>query len=181
MRSQTSSSPSFCHPPRLHEGVLWVAHNKPTRLDLRAIFDEVEAYAGGDGASCGIGKLCVDGVPARLDIILQQPRFGGSPPFGDLVRDLFHLLAPLTFVNQDDGSGRVARGQDLSSVKRMHWRGWIGRGSMTRPRDNYPRILAMKTSGTQDRFSWFSSDWKSYSVSDEGFIEYMIQPSRANR
>jgi len=66
-----------------YEGVHWVAHNKPLRLNVRHIFDHVEAIVEGNHFG-GAGKR---GLYSEHDaLICQQLKFTKSVPFTDLIR-----------------------------------------------------------------------------------------------
>jgi len=107
-------------------------------------------------------------VPSHSDVILHQLHFERSPPFGDLIRELFRLFASFTFVNQVNGSGRMARVQDPSNAKKLRdCRTVIRLMENVLERVDWPKecdrprvttVLAMRIFGPQNRVFWFTCD-----------------------
>ncbi|KAF9646247.1 hypothetical protein BDM02DRAFT_3271085 [Thelephora ganbajun] len=79
-----------------YEGVHWVAHNKPVRLNAKHIFDHVETVVEGNHVG-GAGKR--DLYSEHEALICQQLKFTKSKPFTDLIRQLYRLFQSLRVVN----------------------------------------------------------------------------------
>ena len=94
----------------LYEGVHWVIHNKPTRLKVKHIFDDVQVEADGRQTG-GVGKHNMYTMEDL--VILRDLEFDKSPPFTDLIRELFLLFQSLAFVNQ----AKSARREKLISTE----------------------------------------------------------------
>ena len=100
----------------LYEGIHWVIHNKPDTLDVKYIFDDVRVNANGRQTGGG-GKQNMYTMDA--DVILQDLKFDKSPPFTDLIRELFHLFQALAIVNYDKKLGRALQPQDVANVDKL--------------------------------------------------------------
>lgn len=129
----------------LHEGIHWVVHNKPTKLDPSLFFDQV----GADKQTGGAGKHSTYTVPGHADVILSQLYFEKSPPFTNLISELFLLFQSLAYVNMEMGpknSGHVANVEKLKNCnevlrlmeKAVQSPGWPVECDKA-PDDNYPR------------------------------------------
>ena len=79
-----------------YEGLHWVTHNKPTDLDVKAIFDQVGwIFKGNRTGGAGKRELYDSGE----ELIYQQLEFTESKPFTDLIRQLYRLFRSLQAVN----------------------------------------------------------------------------------
>jgi len=95
----------------LYEGVHWVIHNKPEKLNLKFFFDQVDP----DMQTGGAGKQITYTVPGRADI-LRQLSFEKSPPFTNLIRELFVLFRSLAFINMKTEN---TSSRDAANVKKL--------------------------------------------------------------
>ena len=102
----------------LYEGIHWVTHNKPT-LDPRYLFDEARTYAGGSRIIGGNGKFRMYTFSPHMDAVLHKLRFERSPPFADLLRELFLLFESLAIVSRNKKSGEKSQDQDASNVEKL--------------------------------------------------------------
>jgi len=127
----------------LYEGIHWMVHNKPAKLDLELFFDQV----GADMQTGGAGKHSMYTVPGHADVVLRDPRFEKSPPFTYLIRELFLLFQSLAWVNSERGrSDDVANVEKLKNCdevvrlmeEAMQSPGWPGERDKA-PDDNYSR------------------------------------------
>jgi len=134
----------------LYEGIHWVVHNKPS-LGVKYLFDGVQADPGGHGVTGGKGKFCMYTLSPHTDAVLHQLRFERSPPFADILRELFLLFKSLAIVNRNKESGEELQDQDISNVKKLENCGAVVqlmKNAVERvdwptehdkaPRDNYP-------------------------------------------
>jgi hypothetical protein len=76
----------------------WIINNKPTRLKVRRIFDDVEKL--GDGSLVG-GEGKLNMYILDSDAVLQDLEFIESPLLTDLVRGLFRFFQSLAHFNYD--------------------------------------------------------------------------------
>ena len=81
-----------------YEGLHWVTHNKPMRLNVKEIFDHVEIDDDGSHLG-GAGKQRLYDRGSAL--ICQQLEFTKSKPFTDLIRQLYRLFRSLQAVNME--------------------------------------------------------------------------------
>ena len=81
-----------------YEGLHWVNHNKPMRLNVKEIFDHVEIDDDGSHLG-GAGKQRLYDRGSAL--ICQQLEFTKSKPFTDLIRQLYRLFRSLQAVNME--------------------------------------------------------------------------------
>ena len=100
----------------LYAGLHWVIHNKPDTLDMKHIFDDVRVNANGRQTG-GVGKYNMYTMDAG--VVLQDLEFTKSPPFTDLIRELFRLFQSLAIVNCDKGLGRDPRPRDATNVNKL--------------------------------------------------------------
>ncbi|KAF9643904.1 hypothetical protein BDM02DRAFT_3263846 [Thelephora ganbajun] len=100
----------------LYEAVHWVSHNKPERLNIKFIFDDVRVHDDGRQTG-GLGKQ--DMYTMDADVILQNLKFYKSPPFTDLIRGLFRLFQSLAIANYDKKLGRDPQPQDAANVDKL--------------------------------------------------------------
>lgn len=79
----------------LYTGLHFIAHNMPVALNVKDIFDDTRYEANGRPIG-GSGKLRMYLLDAH--VILQQLQFEKSPPFADLIGELFLLFQSLAIV-----------------------------------------------------------------------------------
>jgi hypothetical protein len=97
-------------------GLKYIVHNKPGGLSPSHIFDDVQT--GADGRQIrGSGKLRMYLVDAN--VVLQQLEFEKSPPFTDLIRELFCLFQSLAVVGVCRNLDREPWSKDTSNVKKL--------------------------------------------------------------
>ena len=102
----------------LYVGLHWVTHNKPCTLDVKLIFDDVRVNSSGRQTG-GLGK---QQMYMTEGVILQDLKFGKSPPFTDLIRELFRLFQSLVFFNLAKGTKSrkgVASSEDRKNVNKL--------------------------------------------------------------
>ena len=128
----------------LYEGLHRVTHNKPQRLDMPYIFDHVHTMPDGSQIG-GVGK--VNMYQARSDMILEELNFTNSPPFTNLIRELFRLFRSLGFVNAGctsaEDNQNVSKLKDCKGIVRLmknavERTGWPEESDKATS-DNYPR------------------------------------------
>ena len=97
----------------LYEGIHWVAHHKPPGLDVGFIFDDL--YVDADGRKTGgRGKSWM-----YTQRILEKLEFEQSPPFTDLIGNLFRLFSSLATVNTHKIGDEVSKDRDIENVKKL--------------------------------------------------------------
>jgi len=137
----------------LYEGVHWVAHNKPSRLNVRHIFDHVETIIEGNHVG-GAGKR--DLYSEHEALICQQLEFTKSEPFTGLIRQLYRLFQSLRVVNMvtklglrtpEEHSPNVEKLKNCKEVVRL-MKDAVARKDWSKefdkvPEGNYPRKKKM--------------------------------------
>jgi len=103
----------------LYEGTHWVVHNKPKGLNVGYLFNGARFDARGYQIIGGKGKFCMYTLSPHTDIVLNQLRFERSPPFTDLLRELFLLFKSLAIVNRNKESGEELQDRDISNVEKL--------------------------------------------------------------
>ena len=132
----------------LYMGLHWIIHNKPAALNMEHIFDDVQVLADGRQTG-GSGK---QRMYMNKFLIPQELQFEKSPPFTNLIRELFGLFKNLARVNinkdidQESSPESIAEANKLNNcdaiirlmetaIEREDWPKECDKVT----RDNYPR------------------------------------------
>jgi hypothetical protein len=100
----------------LYVGLHFVAHNKPGALNIKEIFEDARIEPNGRQTH-GTGRLRLYFVDPS--VILRQLQFEKSPPFTDLIRELFCLFQSLTVVGVCLNTGRQPWLHDGANANRL--------------------------------------------------------------
>ena len=100
----------------LYLGLHFIAHNKPFKLNVKEIFDDVRVEPNGR-KTYGMGRLRMYLVDA--DVMLRQLQFEKSPPFTHLIRNLFKLFQSLAMVGVCRNNGRQPSPHDVANVNSL--------------------------------------------------------------
>lgn len=97
-------------------GLHFIAHNKPGGLDVNSIFDDIPVRADGHKVR-GLGKVVM--YLAGKGVMLEQLQFEKSPPFTDLIRELFRLFRSLAMTELHVMTGHQPSVQDAENAVKL--------------------------------------------------------------
>ena len=85
---------------------------------MERIFDDAATDVHGKQTG-GAGKQVMYTARDFMNVFLRELNFEKSPPFTNLIRDLFRLFQSIVIVNLDEAIGRESRDQDIANIKKL--------------------------------------------------------------